>query len=352
MVKLNRIIESYPPELKFLLVCCGSERWKAEDLLPEINWELFLQWVKRHRVNPAVYRYMKKNLAVLPEGIQNKIEQRYFQITKRNLLLANETIKIIKLLEAEGIKAIPIKGVFLGYQLYGTFNDRETRDIDLLIKKEDVLNAVNIIKKNNYQLYESITNHINNLESSHCTINEFLLQDKENKITIELHWQFFDFSLIGKEIMEDFWKNPDKISLQQNIIIVPNIIQQMQLGVLHGTKHFWAGLQWIIDFNYWLKTNDNNLLSLKITEYNHVINELLVIVELLYHKQNNKIETNPWIIESIQAIKRFNESELKGWFYKYKRQKQNYWIIKKQPKAALHFIIFLLYKSYWRIRSI
>jgi hypothetical protein len=49
--KLNRIIEKYPPELKLLLFCCGSERWKAEDLLPGINWELFLQWVKRHRVN-------------------------------------------------------------------------------------------------------------------------------------------------------------------------------------------------------------------------------------------------------------------------------------------------------------
>ncbi len=31
MDKLNKIVESFPVELKLLLVCCGSERWEAAD---------------------------------------------------------------------------------------------------------------------------------------------------------------------------------------------------------------------------------------------------------------------------------------------------------------------------------
>lgn len=83
--KLNKIIEGYPVELKMLLVCCGSERWTVGELLPShalhpkgsyahetIDWERFYQWMRRHRVAPAVYRYIKKNPAGVPEVMVKK----------------------------------------------------------------------------------------------------------------------------------------------------------------------------------------------------------------------------------------------------------------------------------------
>ena len=109
MKKLNRIIESYPPELKFLLICCGSERWKAEDLLPGINWDLFLQWVKQHRVNPHVYQFGIKNPVVFPIEILTQINNTQKINTQRMLRLTGEMLRLQKLFNDNGIKTFHLK---------------------------------------------------------------------------------------------------------------------------------------------------------------------------------------------------------------------------------------------------
>ena len=64
----------------------------------------------------------------------------------------------MKLLESNGINAIPYKGPVLANLAYGNLSFREFGDIDILINKSDALKAKEIMISNGYELISSDNN--------------------------------------------------------------------------------------------------------------------------------------------------------------------------------------------------
>jgi hypothetical protein len=336
MNKLNRIIESYPPELKFLLVCCGSERWKAEDLLPNINWELFLQWVKRHRVNPAVYRYIKNNPTVLPEEVSKNIEQRYSQITKRNLLLANETIRICSSLEKEGITAIPLKGVFLSKLFNNDYNFRETRDIDILINVNAIKIAIPVLTNLDYtkKLHESD----NFTKSSFQKTNHhFVLNNSEKRTSLETHWNLLVFNEQVQNTQKSFFKNA--LIDDNTHIRLAQYQDHMNFVILHGYIHWWHALQWLLDAKEYFKIKNQSLEPDVYLELADIFLQTEILINLLFSNKNEQIFTRQHQItnikNSLKVISYLNTKKLMspitrlkriGLFFDFNRNKKIFWI--------------------------
>jgi hypothetical protein len=339
MERLNKLIELYPPELKLVIVCCGSKRWRAEDLVGEVDWEVFLQWVKRHRVTPAVYLYLKENSKGVPEEVVRRIEKRYKEITKRNLLLAGEVIKICKLLRDNNIKAIPLKGVFLSKQLYNDFNFRETRDIDILIEKDGLNNAIEVLESIDY--FDKKT--VNYSSEKFRFINHHIsLINSRYKINLELHWRLFRIANTGSGIETDF--NNSIINSDFNNVdeFLPDINLHVRYVILHGMKHWWNSLNWFLDLKKIFMENPNIRGLNKIEE--KVISQSRLLFELLFKDRNQELKCNNFpnsnVLHSIRAIskdddrwststkwrlRRFflylwvndNKSHLIGWYIRY-----------------------------------
>ena len=309
--KLNKIIEGYPVELKMLLVCCGSERWKVEDLLPSrtlhpkgsyahetIDWERFYQWMRRHRVAPAVYRYIKKNPAVLPEEVVTKVKKDQERITRRTLLLTSELIRIGKLLDENNIPWFTMKGPVLARHLYGDVAGRDYRDLDIFVKQEDLVQAFDILKKSGYTSLLKLS--LRNLVKIYHHIELF---NSVIKTKVELHWKLF-----ANEYLFQFSKNETCSYFLNETNKIPTIdkLSQSTFIIIHNAQHQWNELQWLIDSREILNDNEVNntiselLISKKLSVINNLVNDLTA---LLFNKVTNEIHAKSYMVaDCLKAI--------------------------------------------------
>ena len=105
----------------------------------DLDWNYLLLMAERHRVVASLYYHL---VAECPEAIPSQVRSRLEKLnqenTRSNLLLTGELLKIIELLEARGIAAVPFKGPTLALWAYGDVGRREFGDLDILVKKPDV----------------------------------------------------------------------------------------------------------------------------------------------------------------------------------------------------------------------
>lgn len=306
MDKLNKIIESYPPELKLLLVCCGSERWNASDLLPMVNWEVFLQWVKRHRVTPAVYRYIKKNPTEVPEEIQKKIEENQNRISRRALLLTSELIKTGKLLDENNIPWFTMKGPVLAMQLYGDVAGRDYRDLDVFIQQSEINRAISILEKEGY--YSMLNLKLKNLIKVNHNI-EIKNTDKNTKL--ELHWKLFASNTLSMPF--DFHlMNLSEMVLQGNTILLPETHINSCYIFMHASVHQWRELQWLIDCRKLAEKKFSDDITEFFSKNNimHIISIYNTLTNLLFCRQelNNNLFVDKMALFCLRSIGSLNSS--------------------------------------------
>ncbi len=252
MDRLNKIIEGYPVELKMLLVCCGSERWNSDEMLQETDWDLFLKWVKRHRVAPVVYSYLKNKNAIFPDVVKKKIENLYKKIKQRSLILTSELISIGRLFDENKIPWYTVKGPALSQYLYGNIYSRDYRDIDIVVPENHAPKAISLLKAKGYWTLLSLD--VPALQKINHNIE---LKNENNNSKVELHWKLFASNTLSSLFS---FNNIDilKSDIQGHKINCPKQSSHNHYIIMHAAMHQWSELQWLIDCNAVLRRSGNS----------------------------------------------------------------------------------------------
>jgi hypothetical protein len=142
-------------EFGLLLACCRAERrgrdanvWDlAQSAIASVtNWERVFELGEHHGVLPAMHQVLcvegkTRFGGILPEDVRAELERRFAQLTRKNLRLAAELIRILDCLDAAGIVAIPHKGPVLAEAVYGDIALRDFSDLDVLVLSKDIPRA-------------------------------------------------------------------------------------------------------------------------------------------------------------------------------------------------------------------
>jgi hypothetical protein len=216
------------------------------------NWDDFISLAYSHGVFPLVYQVLKKHEDKIPLNIFAFMKQTYMNLVKTNMLMTSELIKVSKLLEDNGIKAIAFKGPVLSVMAYGDVISRQYVDLDILVEKKELVKTVNLLLENNYENIlplEIISNEI-------ClnTIKDFTVQNKSSKINIEIHWSLFEskyneaFKKLDISQTSDFLINQNKLKTLSNETLLIYLC-------FHGSKHAWERIEWISDIDRLIRNN-------------------------------------------------------------------------------------------------
>ena len=173
---------------------------------------------------------------------------------KKNLLLTGELIKILKLFESNGIKAIPYKGPILANLAYGSISLREFGDIDILINNSDAPKAKEIMISSEYELYQPIT--IN--DSFYMKLEpEYQFFNKNTGTIIEIKWKiegnFFSLPKNSNKLTEHL----EKYDLNGFKVCTFSPINQLLILCIHAAKHDWNRLSWICDISELIKSQED-----------------------------------------------------------------------------------------------
>jgi hypothetical protein len=236
-----------------LLLCCTRAAFGSDEAAPiaelvqaGIDWDALIRDAEALGVLPLLCRTSLPSHAV-PNDVATRLETYLHSNARRNLFLARELLKIVRILEQHGIPCIPLKGPALAALAYGDLALRQYCDLDLLLRQSDILKATDALAAHQYALKLSFTPEqlAQELRSEH--IHHLELVHPSRRMLIELHWHLMQERFFFTPDLDGIWDR----RVQQSLVgTALNGLDPEDLVIflcVHGWKHHWSRLIWIAD---------------------------------------------------------------------------------------------------------
>lgn len=165
----------------------------------------------------------------------------YYSTLARNISHLNQLEKIIENFHKEDIEAILFKGLMLAELAYGDLGGRTGGDLDILVKKEDVIKADRILKGLDYRPPFNIKNPGQVRFSNYR--NSLLYQNKdETKIPVHIYWHLINLAPYHKNVftgidMRKIWLEAEPIKLGDVSLHTFSRRHQVIYLSMHALKH-------------------------------------------------------------------------------------------------------------------
>ncbi|HKU78077.1 MAG TPA: nucleotidyltransferase family protein [Pyrinomonadaceae bacterium] len=236
-----------------LLLCCArtdaSDRVAArirEIAATKIDWEYLFLLARRHSIVPLVYRQLDRHAAdLIPTEHLNQLKKHYFENVARNTVLIAELCRLITRFADSGIDAIPYKGPALAQFAYGNLALRRFVDLDVIVKKSDVLKAREILLAEGYTPSKSLS--LNQQELLLRTQHNMQFSRDNHRLIVELHWEVAPHLFASTVDSDQLWENLTTVDLNGTKVKTLSATDLLFSLCVHGSRHLWERLGWICD---------------------------------------------------------------------------------------------------------
>ena len=210
------------------------------------DWDYLVETARQHGVTALVSSRLEAAAAdLVPHGALDVLRNRFRANAARNLFLTKELLAIIRDFVTHGIDVIPFKGPVLAITAYGNLAMREFLDLDILVTKEHLERAGQLLIQRGYL---QPADQIGGLGSGHVESQlgcDFFRHD--GRVSIELHWSFLQRWLGFEVELGVLWGEPTRLNVGgTQVLTLPAEITLLYLCA-HGTKHRWSRLCWVVD---------------------------------------------------------------------------------------------------------
>ena len=238
---------------EFEIVLCSlrartSENdFRIQQLLDQgVNWSELLACAIEHKLAPQVYERIR---AVDPSDLtraqQESLAAVGQNIVKRNFAFLNEMLCIYELFQREGIPAIPFKGPALAWLAYPNFSQRTCADLDFILPQNCIPNAVPLLQSNGYRpLFDAAEADAG---QDRPAPGQYAFVADRQRLVLELHTE---------RTLRYFSRPIDLEAMSSRLITVEiagrsvrtfSVEDLLVMLSVHGAKHFWERLAWIVD---------------------------------------------------------------------------------------------------------
>jgi hypothetical protein len=236
-----------------LLLSCAHMRLDAQSaarihtlLRADLDWSSLVEGALWHGVMPLLYRSVHTiGTDTVPLAVVERLQDYCAVNVRRNLFLTGELLKLLHLLEAQGIPALPYKGPVLAAAVYGNLALRQFGDLDILVPRQAVLHARALLLDQGYQSPIPMTRA---QEAAHLrSWYNFHLVRRDMGLLVELHWGItprmgafpLDFAAL--------WHRRQYVAIAGTTVAHFHPVDVLLLLCVHGAKDGWRRLIWLCD---------------------------------------------------------------------------------------------------------
>lgn len=219
-----------------------------------VDWDLLLKNARSHGVLPMLFLRFKDCNSSMPLEVLKELRAEYERNVFHSITNAAELIALLKAFEREGIPAMPFKGVVLGVSAYHDLTARPAGDLDLLIFRHDLDKARAALLRRGYELKTAM-----GADGSPAVADyyEYHFERQADGMVVELRWRLELTQPRFRRNLGMAWVWRSRKSVTLAGAEVPDLERGKALLILcmHGSKHAWSRLIWIVDVAQLLATS-------------------------------------------------------------------------------------------------
>lgn len=217
-----------------------------ERLHSQLDWPYLLESASRQKVIPILYRSLESmSFENMPADALKELQTRFRDNTLHNFSMTSELGRLLDLFEGNSIHVIPFKGPVLSSLLYGEIALRQSVDLDLVIHREDLFKAVDIIKLQGYDAIHQMSKI--QQESFLRKEHHIALFNKEKNLFLEVHWRISPEMFSMQTDMEGLWLGAEKRAILGRSMLCFASEDLFMILCDHGARHRWNRLVWVCD---------------------------------------------------------------------------------------------------------
>jgi hypothetical protein len=246
-----------------LLIHCARARKNPETtaqlgalLRREMRWEYLLRMADAHGMMPLLSWHLgDAPPELVPATVSARLRGRFQRNIRHNLFLTAKLFKLLNLLEAHQLPAIPYKGPILAASCYGNLALREFFDLDLLVHKRDVSRATELLSAAGYQPQFRLTRA---QEAAFLRYNcEHTFVHEDDGSIVDLHWaiteRFFAFPLD----LGCLWERLHRVTLGGSDVPTFSPEDLLLILCVHASKDAWERLTYVCDVAELVRTHQD-----------------------------------------------------------------------------------------------
>jgi hypothetical protein len=224
-------------EDQLLFYCC---RTKKDDLLeiPDIDWNVFLEKARIEGISPLVFSRLP-GLAEhydIPEYVTEELKKDYYLSATKNALIFEELKNVLSLFNQKRLQVIVMKGAALAETVYGNPALRPMSDVDLLVKKENLHQIDELLKKLGYSQADRSVDDVD-FTSTYLTTLDYRSPAK-NSPSFHVHWHFVNSTIPNESYinhikMDDIWQD----AVKTNIADIETWVMSPHHLLIHLSEH-------------------------------------------------------------------------------------------------------------------
>lgn len=278
-----------PKELRLILaIINNNEESKVclrKELINDIDWDLFLELGRHHRLYPLVYSKLNNlDKKLLPQNVLQSLQHEYKYNTFKMIQLSGEMDFVSRLFSENQIRLLFLKGPVIANDIYGDISLRTSKDLDILLPRDDLKKADELLLNFGYEREEI---PFGKLKWMNHHISYF---HPQKKIELEIHWRTqppftkepsFD-ELWERKRISDFTSFPIYFLGKEDLFLYL---------VEHGSRHGWFRLRWLADIDQIIRLgnyNEYNNLLFENYKNNYSIGQALILVSEFFNTPINK----------------------------------------------------------------
>jgi hypothetical protein len=247
------------PEAR-LLVWCARTQVDAKTaasiralVREDLDWHWLLRMAWQHGTIPLLYGTLQSLCAdAVPKAILDELKDYFHANVGRSMVLTQELLQLLKLFEAQGIHAIPLKGPVLAAVAYGNRALRMFNDLDFLVPKEHVQRVYELLVAQGYQCREDPLTP-SQMEAYRYFYQEHHFMRRIGSVIVEPHWDLTQRAFAFPFTMSEFWERARPISFGGTTVLTFALEDLLLFLCVHGSIHLWNRLIWICDIAEFLR---------------------------------------------------------------------------------------------------
>ena len=218
-------------------------RGRVRELLGgNVDWDALRDLARRWQVEPTVFGNLRSEYAAtIPAAILSDIAALEKQSRARAMSRTLALMHLVTVFERAGVRVIVLKGPAVAIAAYGDYSRRTFSDFDLLVRREDLPAARDLLLGRGYSREYAPEMEGALIEDQHA----LELADAHTKV--ELHWSLMSRHLYFDIDVDDMWKNAHQVECMGAPMSVLATEHLFLYLCAHGAKHEWMIFRWICD---------------------------------------------------------------------------------------------------------